>query len=434
MSDYDALTDLFLSDGGPAVKPRTVATLKLTSNADQRSSSQAESPQAPATSRAHHELVIEGLILGHLPVLGAAWVAQYAKHLAESTHEPIALVRLQGGQISIDIVTGRGSGDRVSGIESERETLDEALAAARMLASRWLVRVDDTSEPDLLALDGLAAVTLLTGADDAAIVSSYRTMKGLCSLTKEGESHAPAFNLAIMGAADDKAAVAEAKIRRAAMTFLGRDVDATARVAKIGAGSATPLFRGEWTGGLAGALSAIRSARPAEPSAPAAHPTFTTQSAPFPVVPHAAPQHVTRPALIEPKTSAAPGPITGAQPTVHESDASTVLPDGLLALDCSCPPVPAVRLAQATDGSLHLVAPIGADGVRDLLAAASWAAEHAKLLSLAFPSLAMSAVQSGPTLHMLTTDARTARPLLDTAVRVHLVVACGGSTVLRPLN
>lgn len=433
MSDYDALTDLFLSDGGPAIKPRTVATLKLAGNGEHRHSSEAQPPHAPAPSRANKPLAIEGLILGHLPVLGAAWVAQYAKHLAESTHEPIALVRLQGGQISIDMVTGRGTGDRVSGIDSERETLDDALAAARMLASRWLVRVDDTSEPDLLALDGLAAVTLLTGADDAAVVSSYRTMKGLCSLTKESESHAPAFNLAIMGAADDKAAAAEAKIRRAAMTFLGRDVDATARVAKIGAGSATPLFRGEWTGGLADALIAIRSARTAEPPAPAAHPTFNTQPSPLPVAPHAAPQQATGPALIEPK-AAAPGPTTSVQPAVHSHDASAVLPDGLSALDCTCPPVPTVRLANAADGSLHLVAPIGTDGVRDLLAAASWAAEHAKLLSLAFPGLVMSDVQSGPTLHLLTTDARAARPLLDTAVRVHLVVACGGSTVLRPLN
>ncbi|HEX2839379.1 MAG TPA: hypothetical protein VHN77_14775 [Phycisphaerales bacterium] len=429
MSDYDALTDLFLSDGGPAVKPRPVATLKLTGNGEhcQSPSLGAEATQTAARSRANRELVIEGLILGHLPVLGAAWVAQYAKHLAESTHEPIALVRLQGGQISIDVVTGRGTGDRVSGIDSERETLDDALAAARMLASRWLVRVDDTSEPDLLALEGLAAVTLLTGADDAAIVSSYRTMKGLCSLTKEGESHAPAFNLAIMGAADDKAAAAEAKIRRAAMTFLGRDVDATARVAKIGAGSATPVFRGEWTGGLSDALSAIRSASPVEPTAQPTH--AAPLAAPRPVM-----QAVPSSSLVEPKATIAPSPMSGVQTAAPHSETAPGLPDGLTPLDCTCPSVPSVRLAQAADGSLHLIALSGSDGVRDLLAAASWAAEHAKLLSLAFPGVAMSAVQSGPTLHLLTTDARTARPLLDTAVRVHLAVEFGGTTVLRPLN
>ncbi len=371
MSDYDALTDLFLSDGGPAVKPRPVATLKLAGNGEHRLSTQAEPPPVPASPRAHKELVIEGLILGHLPVLGAAWVAQYAKHLAETTHEPIALVRLQGGQIFIDMVTGRGTGDRVSGIESERETLEDALAAARMLASRWLVRVDDTSEPDLLALDGLAAVTLLTGADDAAIVSSYRTMKGLCSLTTEGESHAPAFNLAIMGAADDKAAAAEAKIRRAAMTFLGRDVDATARVAKIGAGSATPLYRGEWTGGLADALREIRSARPAEPIAQPTH-------ASHPATPRPVTEAIQSPGFVEPKPAIVSSPISGVQPVAHDRDTSPVLPAGLTPLDCACPSVPSVRVAQAADGSLHLIAPVGTDGVRDLLAVASWVAEHAK--------------------------------------------------------
>lgn len=424
MSDYDALTDLFLSDGGPAVKPRSVATLKFTGKGEHGPSPEPEQPQTAATPRATRELVIEGLILGHLPVLGAAWVAQYAKHLAESTHEPIALVRIQGGQISIDIVTGRGTGDRVSGIDSERESLEDALASARMLTSRWLIRVDDTSEPDLLAIDGLAAVTLLTGADDAAVVSSYRTMKGLCSLTKESESHAPAFNLAIMGAADDKAAAAEAKIRRAAMTFLGRDVDATARVAKIGAGSATPLFRGEWAGGLADALNAIRSARPA------AQPIPDTPD----VTPRPATQAVQSPAILESKATIAPAPIGSALPAATERIATPALPEGLTPLDCTCPAVPGVRFAHAADGTLHLIAPVDTDGVRDLLAAASWASEHAKLLSLAFPSLPAIAIQSGPTLHVLTSDARTVRPLLDTALRVHLVVECRGTTVLRPLN
>jgi hypothetical protein len=402
MSDYDALTELFLSDGGPAVRAKTVNSLRLTGVAPS-----AATPPAAATE----SIVIEGLILGHLPVLGAAWVTQYAKHAADTIAAPVGLLRVQGGQVSVDVVTPRG-GARINAQEAERESLADALAAACAIARHWLVRVDDTSEPDLLGMAHLSCVTLLTGADDAAVVASYRTMKGLCALP-DAAREAPALHLAIMGAADDKAEAAEAKLRRAATTFLGRDIDATARVAKIGATAATAYYRGEAEAPLAEMIGLLR-----------------------------APARVAAPALVESKPLTMDGPRAAPVPAREEPApvprvaplSSDVLPDGLTALAVTCPFAPRVRLAIDTGRGLHLIAGDGDDSARELLVAASWAGEHADLLAAACPGLRAANVLAGPTLHVMTSDARAVRSLLDTAVRVHLVVDVGTARVVKALN
>ncbi len=404
MSEYDALADLFLSDGGPAIKAKP-ASLRLTGGSPARTDSVASSPT--------QEVVAEGLILGHLPVLGAAWVMQYAKHTADRLGEPVGLLRVQGGQASVDVIGGRGQ-PRIETLNNERSSLEEGIAAARRWARYWLVRVDDTSEPDLAGIPGLNAVTLLTGADDAAIVASYRTMKGLHALSSDGP--APALQLAIMGAPEDKATAAEAKLRRASMTFLGRDIDAAARVAKIGPSAALPFYRGDWARGLEGAVALLRS------EAPAVDPQAVIAAPPLPTVePKPAPIET----VVVPERTRDIAPARA--PTV-------VLPEGLTLLDITCPYAPAVMLASENDGTLHLLARGGSDSVPSLLAAAAWAGEHAKLLARAFPAIHERTIQAGPVLHVTTDDARSARGLLDTAVRVHLVVEVGGRVVLKPLN
>jgi hypothetical protein len=91
-----------------------------------------------------------------------------------------------------------------------------------------------------------------------------------------------------------------------------------------------------------------------------------------------------------------------------------------------CPYAKGVELAAGADGGLHLVAVVGfgtpalgvGDAAGQLLTAAAWAGDHAKLLAAACPTL--KAIDD-PVLHVLTTSAREARGLLDTGMRIHLV-------------
>ena len=120
---------------------------------------------------------------------------------------------------------------------------------------------------------------------------------------------------------------------------------------------------------------------------------------------------------------------------------------GLHPLVTKSPYTPTVELASDQNGSLHLVATLtgtdataayASEGVGKLLAAASWASDHAELLALAHPQLDAGAINDGPSLHLITDDPRAARGVLSTGVRVHMVttvtVQGRANWVCNPLN
>jgi hypothetical protein len=278
-ADYDALTDLFMSDHPllpasqsaanqgdidvPQIPPLRTPRLRLAEAIAPRK----DDTSVPALADRPH---VEGLILGHLPVLGAAWVTQYAKFIAETRGHNVALLRAHEGQTWLDIVQPRHAAAIAAIPEDAGEPdLLAASARARELAQSWILRVDDCHEPDLLSLASLSAITLLTGADDPAILASYRTIKHLAQLceslgrplaaaddltddrtdetTKDTTDAGLRMQLVIMGADAAKAAEADAKIRRSALAFLGAALAPAQSIAKIGACGTTALYRGAST-------------------------------------------------------------------------------------------------------------------------------------------------------------------------------------------
>jgi hypothetical protein len=419
--EYDALADLFLADGALAPSGTAGPKLRLADEAPPAMAPGASTSSEPGTRAAPY---VEGLILGHLPVSGAAWVTQYAKHVADTRRSAVALVRVQGGQTWLDLVLPRGAEPRMSsriGAGAPAADLRSAMDEAAKEAGAWLIRVDETSEPDLLGLPGLTTVTLLTGADDPAVVASYRTIKNLCQASgPEGDGSMPSLGLAVMGADDLRAADAEAKIGKAARTFLGRPIESMARVGKVGACTTRALFRASHTEPLASLLGMIESLHRS--------PAACVQASPVVVVP--VPEVVPRPV-----PAATPSPeVPGAAPEG--------LP-GMTMLRTTCPYAAGITLWSGDGGSLHLVGRSGGgqdpgDVVGRLLAAAAWADDHAALLEEAHPGAIRGVSEHGPVLHLVVEDAKGARPLLDTGVRVHLAVrveiAGQTHTVLRDLN
>src|SRR5690606_9778290 len=90
---YDALADLFLGD--------------VPNGAASRTSAQPE-PERPAPRLTDEprqgKPLIECVVLGHLPVLGAPWASQYARTLAESTGAAVGVATLRGGHLTIEVV------------------------------------------------------------------------------------------------------------------------------------------------------------------------------------------------------------------------------------------------------------------------------------------------------------------------------------------
>lgn len=417
-AEYDAIADLFLAEpAGLEVGPR----LRLAGESPAETA-----PAAPAVREAV-PIRVEGLLMGHLPVLGGAWVTQYAKHVADQAHQPVALVRVQAGTLSVDLVLPRGSSGKVNsriGAGAQGEDLSHALASAASEASLWLVRVDEIHEPELLAMAHLHRVTLLTGADDAAVVASYRTIKNLISALEARETETgPTLGLAIMGAGEEDAGEAEQKIRKAVQTFLGTELKPAARVGRVGACSTQTLYRAASSLSIGALLEHVTQASKAasqlmepKPTPAGATPAMGSEAAraPLQVAPNTPP--------VTPTAHAKP------TPTQHGRGAELL---GLRGLATICPYAPGVCLASGEGGKLHLViAASGAggdcsldEGVRRLLTAAAWADDHAGLLESAHADALAGVRATGPTLHLLTPDARSARGLLDTGVKVHLVAS-----------
>lgn len=489
-AEYDALADLFLNDDAPAPgdvlrtigpsttgeapsarppapaappapatppSPSRTARPRTTPEEDldallagavpyRAASRAAQSAPSPASTR------IEGLVLGHLPVLASAWAVQYARHVAEETQSPVALLRIQGGTLSLEVVfadSRQAVAVRAGGPTAD---LEEALARASGVAPHLMIRVDDTAELDLPRNAGVGRMTLLTGADDMAVVACYRTLKHMLAdasagLRLEGDSSSASgasLGIAIMGAEPAAAAEAEQKIRRSAMTFLSRSIDSVALVPKIGSCSTALLYRGPAPLDTPAVfeLTASRWGSPAPAPSAAPAPPPVVRHAPQPAAPRGIDTHTKQ----RPRTQPAGAP----QRTVPQAPAATQTLaqhlGGLTTLRARCPYCPDVELAADEQGVLHLVAATaglggarqGSEAISQLLSAASWADDHAELLALAFPILKPAEGRQGPVLHLITDEARASRGLLGTGVRVHLAtpIDMGGSRtwLCRDLN
>ena len=444
--EYDALANLFLSDEpqtpvAKATQAAAAAPPRPTPLAPPPLRSPSIAP--PVSTRQLPTQGIDCLILGHLPVLASAWSLQYARAAAERTGMPVALVRLSSGSVSIEVVFASPEQAVTLRAGSPTANFENALDRARAVAPRLMVRVDETSELDVLSAGhAIDRVVVLCGADDMAVVATYRTIKHLVSNPAlrfdgasdgEGGDQVTAMGVAIMGAEAAAADDAIGRLNRATQTFLGRSVSYLACIPRMGPCSTSSLYRGEWT----------RSARELveelvelwgtdQPEAIDAMPMAVEAPAPSPmpkpqihvrrgVEPTPAPRAITQ----QPREAAAVREVAPTTP-------GAAMIAGLSVLATRSPYTPSVELACDAQGMLHLVATLsGADAtaafaseaVGKLLAVASWAGDHAELLALAHPQLSEDAIKSGPALHLLTDDPRAARGVLSTGVKVHMVAS-----------
>ncbi len=258
MAEYDALADLFLGEGGPAIAatPAPVATpamrtLKLTgSDAPAPKAAPVRAPKVENNSSTPVKPVdppsgFEAVALGHLPVMASAWAMQYARSLATEKQIAVAMLRVGGGKVSLELI-----GDHTSTDSTHAASLEQAVGRALRVAGAWLLRVDEPTETELADIPGVSAITLLTGADEVAIVNSYRAIKGYLELGligREGEDEEPrmSLRLAVMGSPEDRAKEAAARIRKAATTYLGCAVESVICSPKISPVATRTLFRSE---------------------------------------------------------------------------------------------------------------------------------------------------------------------------------------------
>ncbi len=472
--EYDALADLFLSED--AAPPAPAPIIKTTAAASTASPSPAPlsptskppamplavQPAKPATTacteRHQPSQGVDCLVVGHLPVMDNPWTLQFARMLAETTGHAVALLRLGSKAITLDVIFA--DNDQAVALKAGGPTahFHDALARARAVAPRLLIRVDETSELELLASsgqDGAATidhVSLLCGGDEASIVTAYRTIKQLtgnpalgCAGDADGSGRGRGSDIgvAIIGTEPDAAARAFGKLSRTTQTFLGRTIASLGCIRRMDSCVTSLLFRGEWGRSVRDMLEQVgdlwqMGSAPTRRESATVAPSAGTNAAAV-----AAGSSLSSPTdrATTPSAAASPAARTAALTPARmpvgggETPTAAILP-GLIPMGIRCPYQPSVELAIDAHGGLHLVAmlperhgPAGpaTEAVAMLLAASAWASDHAELLCMARRELDVARIKTGPDLHLLTEDARWARHVLSTGIRVHLLAVANAN-------
>jgi len=451
--EYDALADLFLGEselapepfsqtGTDAVEPLKQAPSRLrmpsesgpstATAAPKKVSLAPESPVVVAPRIEHtepktnRELCVEAVLLGHLPVRASLWVRQYACSTARRRNEIVALIRAAAGSTSVDLIAGGST------IESpECATLQEALAKVSAVADRVILRVDETTEPELLDREEIDEITILTGADEAAVVSSYRLIKTLTGVwnTDDEAFHSPHVRLAVMGATGQQVADASAKLSRAVDAFLDRPIEIVDAAGRIDATGTTNIFRDtvahEATSMLNDLIEIGRDASVPllKPKTAVARPS-TKETA----------EHV---------VTDTPAEVSFVAPNATlNSSALGSLIQGLTLLETRCPFALDVEMCVDPNGALHLVA--GDDHrspMTRLETVRAWVRDHLPLILRAEPDLAYPDANNRSSeieLHLISTNPQSVRGLIDSPVRLYALaeVSVGGQTarVATPIN
>lgn len=454
---FDALADLFL---GPSRAPEATSPppLRLVSNnapvenraaptdaregpiagLDRLIEPKADTVRSP---RASHDPAsptrVEGLVLGHLPVFASAWATQYAKHTAQVTGETVALLRFTSGRASLDVYGASAAGQRCADLKG-------AIEAAAASSPRWMVRLPDACEPEF-AEGGIDVLTLLSGADEAAVVSCYRTLKSLSGVDRSPDAGPLAWRVAIMGSDPIKATDAARRVERAASAFLDSELEIAPCVARIGSLRSVLLHDGPTDIAWRDAIEMVRlaMAAPRDPAPPPGPRQGVTRDNPIdragaPDSPPGSPRVEVRPIVSDPgavaprKATPMPTGAAHSAPPVPDRIEPPGWPPSLLRSAVRCPHETDVEFGVDAEGRVHLLVRDGAEAsIRSLVTAAAWATAHGSLLSMADPRITTC---HAPVLHVVTTAPAADRRLLDTPVRVHALARVGTSWALLDLN
>lgn len=198
----------FVDRAGEAPEPPAESPLRL----------QPREPIAPI------EPTLDAVIVGHLPGFAGPWVAQFADHAATADNASggtgLGLLRLAGSAIEIEYFADGGSFDTFARDADEIVDLPTALASLAERVGDYAVVIDHPdTERGRARLGAVDRWTVITAANDAAIVAAYRQLKAL--IVDAGVPVPPrGVRVSLMGCTESEAVAAAERLTRAALTHL----------------------------------------------------------------------------------------------------------------------------------------------------------------------------------------------------------------------
>ncbi|MEM7683004.1 MAG: hypothetical protein AAF288_13710 [Planctomycetota bacterium] len=196
---------------------------------DPSDAAQGDDPtHAPAPIAAH----VHAVMLGNLPGVSGPWLTQFAQAMAEQLG-PVAVIYADRASAEIEVIEPMRRGGPAHPAVRLPPTSPHAFEALGALLTPGPSAVSavvlsvgselDDDECELLAT--AHRCTLLTGADDAAIVAGYARLKRLTEgQAKQALGDTP-LGVAIMGSAGDSAQAAADKLAATSASFLETPLD-----------------------------------------------------------------------------------------------------------------------------------------------------------------------------------------------------------------
>lgn len=470
--EYDALADLFLGDGelapeafddsGEPNHETHTPVLQLAGELEEEASALGVIESLEATdqhattlmaellgdSEEHLGLVrlpepsVELVVLGHLPVRATLWARQYACSSAKERGEVVALVRAASGSTAVDLITGR----EPEAVEGSSE-LDGAIETMHERADRVMLRVDERHEPELLERPEVETITVLTGADEAAVVASYRLIKTIEVSLREryADEESPRLRIAVMGASREQGEDAREKLQSAVDSFIGRPVEVVIGSGRIDATGTVNIYRDTRAHSATDIIKRLVALAHRAEHGPAG----VVETRPIDLGSVHGKVIDRAPRGSEPKVES--GEDTAASTPVESSKVSPSLRAGLCAMidgvrpiETRCPKAPGVEMGMDDAGQLHLlVCDADSDAALErLYTAQSWARDHLGLLLRAEPGLRFPSsdprTETDAVMHLISQEPAALRSIYDTPVRMYALarVRVGGviAQVATPLN
>jgi hypothetical protein len=356
---------------------------------------------------------IELLLPAHLPVQGGLWIVPYAGREAQGGTS--VLVRMHEDSMDVAIVGKEGNFDITT-----CTSIEEVIGHLDGQITNWIIQPPVDADPTSLLHCDADYVTLLSGADQAAVVGAYRLLKGLISATSEGVD-LPSIRLVIVGAEERASSDAASRIVQTAHHQLDVNLEVGHPLPAMGSTSnvisQVTFTRSSNVVDFMGRLRTEIKENSTSTDLPLT-PRFSSEETPKRV---ATVSNVPEEVI----SSVEPPMQEDSKPLVHTDNETSISSetlvsriDGLLAITPRCPEHEQIELAVDRNGCLHILAFV--DNFREASIVTAWATRNGSLLSMSCNGFQMD-VSSAPVQHFFTNNAASVADLQASGVRLHLL-------------
>ena len=172
---------------------------------------------------------VELAIVGHLPVRAGVWLTPYADAIA-CEHGPTALLRLDSDVASLMLL--RPPLDHEID-PPETDTVPQAIEQLAPHAETWILRPPPGTPLDQVLAAGADRITILSSADEAAVVAAYQLIKDLVEAADQAHCELPPMGLAVLGSDRHTADRMRQRLNRTTNTFLDIELPMTACISQM---------------------------------------------------------------------------------------------------------------------------------------------------------------------------------------------------------